>query len=399
MGLLTMGLCFAIVLWVMWKSLKKTDDAGRLVTKWVFSAILFGMLIYVGATTEAGWGGAFIIPIFGAVIGVILGITWAPNIAAIVASPLMGLYEGGGEPERKPFYSIAQARRKQGKYHEAQSEIRKQLEQFPNDFEGLMLLAEIYARNLRDMSEASKMIEQIVACGEHSPKNVAFALTCCADWHLEIDHNRDAAKEYFERIGELYPESEQSQQAAQRLAHLGSKQMIEEQRDRPRIALKVNQNHAGIGIDPNAAPIARMEDLNLTADELVKHLDEHPRDNEARENLAAIYADHYHRADLAVDQLEQLIGAPNQSSKYMVHCLNRMADVYIRLEADEAKARQTLGRIIEMFPGTAAAANAEKRMTLLPGEMKKNTQTQSVQLGVYDQNIGLKGQSPKRHTI
>ena len=54
---------------------------------------------------------------------------------------------GGGSEEviPKPAYSVAQSKQKQGKYLEAITEIRKQLERFPTDFEGQFLLAQIEA--------------------------------------------------------------------------------------------------------------------------------------------------------------------------------------------------------------------------------------------------------------
>src|SRR5690348_18087515 len=55
------------------------------------------------------------------------------------------------------------------------------------------------------------------------------------------------------------------------------------------------------------------------------HLEQHPLDTEAREKLAVIYADHYHRLDMATDELEQLIQQPNQPSRLVVRWLNLLA--------------------------------------------------------------------------
>jgi tetratricopeptide (TPR) repeat protein len=397
LGLAAMAAAFGVVLWALWKSLKKSYDPGSLLVKWIVTVVVFGMLIYLGVRAgSAGWGGAFIIPITGACLGIILGIMWAPSNGALLATPLMELYEGGEASEPKPLYSIAQAKRKQGKYRDAQTEVRKQLAKFPNDFEGWMLMGEIFARDFKDTAGASQCVDQIISSGEHTPRNVAFALTCLADWRLEIDHDRDAAREALERILELYPDTEQSHLAAQRIAHLSSKEMLQQQIDRPKIALKTFEGHPGLQTDPSQMPDLPPEDFAAKASELVRHLDEHPLDNDARETLAGIYADHYHRPELAAEQLEQLINTPNQPQKYVVHCLNRLVDVYVRVACDEASARQTLERILLLFPGTAAAANAEKRMTLLPAEMKRNVSSQSVAMGVYDQDIGLKGKVPKR---
>ena len=126
------------------------------------------------------------------------------------------------------------------------------------------------------------------------------------------------------------------------------------------------------------------------AAEYVKHLAEHPLDVEAREKLAVIYADHYHRLDLATDQLEQMIELPNQPSRLVVHWLNLLADLQIRCGADYETVRQTLQRIIDREPKLAAANIAHNRLALLKLEMKAKGENQSVRLGTYEQNLGLK---------
>jgi hypothetical protein len=67
------------------------------------------------------------------------------------------------------------------------------------------------------------------------------------------------------------------------------------------------------GWQENPAPFAPTEqEPGRVAAEYVKHLEEHPLDTDVRERLAVLYADHYHRLDLAADQLEQMITLPNQ---------------------------------------------------------------------------------------
>ena len=122
----------------------------------------------------------------------------------------------------------------------------------------------------------------------------------------------------------------------------------------------------------------------------MKHLEEHPLDTEARERLALIYSDHYDRLDLASDQLEQLIGHPNQPAKRVVHWLNLLADLQVRHGTSYETARGTLQRIIDLFPNAAAAQTARNRMDLLRLELKAKQQGQIVKMGIYQQDIGLK---------
>jgi len=127
---------------------------------------------------------------------------------------------------------------------------------------------------------------------------------------------------------------------------------------------------------------------------MVRHLEAHPLDTEARENLAVIYADHFDRLDLAADQLDQLIALPNQPGKRVVGWLNLLADLQIRHGADHETVRQTLARIGELFPDSVAAHAAARRLVHLKLELKAREKTGTVRLGTYEQDIGLKGGSP-----
>ena len=65
------------------------------------------------------------------------------------------MYDGGDEEiEPKPYYSIALSKRKLNRPLEAIVEIRKQLAKFPNDYEGVALLANIQAEDMKDLPGA-----------------------------------------------------------------------------------------------------------------------------------------------------------------------------------------------------------------------------------------------------
>lgn len=107
--------------------------------------------------------------------------------------------------------------------------------------------------------------------------------------------------------------------------------------------------------------------------------------------MAAIYGDRFQRLDLASDQLEQLISVPHQPAKQVVHWLNSLADLQIKLTEDATLARMTLQRIVDRFPKAAAAESALNRIAHLNLEFKRKQKSQAVKLGSYDQNLGLKG--------
>ena len=129
----------------------------------------------------------------------------------------------------------------------------------------------------------------------------------------------------------------------------------------------------------------------------VKHLEQHPQDTDVREKLALIYANHFQRLDLATAELVQLINEPNHPPKRVAHWLNLLADLQIKLGGDYEMVRQTLEKIIEAFPGLAAAEVAQMRLARLKLEFKgRETASPGVKLGEYEQNIGLKYGSPFR---
>ena len=398
-GLLALLAGAALTIWVIWKTIKKSEDPGRITYKWVISGIAFVFLVFLGTRIGAmGYAGAFIGPIVAAVCGVVLGILWAPHLGALIAKPFTSLYDGGEkEPERRPFYSIARAKQKRGNYGEAIAEVQKQLEIFPEDFEGWMFIAEIYAEDLKDNAEAQRCIAEILGHADHSPKNTVYALNRSADWHLKLASDRESAREALEEITRRFPGSEFSHTAAQRIAHLSSDRMLAEQRERPTIHLVHRDEH--IGLEGKVAdPRLPVEEAPAAAARLVEHLASYPEDVEAREQLAAIYADHYGRIDLASAQIEELIALPGATQKEIARWLNMLVDFHVRVGQDRAGARATLERIQSLFPHSAIASLAESRLAYLEGEFRKNSKSQVLKLGSYESDIGLKGRRPQPPT-
>ena len=139
----------AILGWVMWRCLKRTED-DRLIPKWIATALIAPIAVFVMISN-----GPFIGVPAAALLAIILGAMWAPNIGEFVAASLTSMFDGGiREVDATPFYSIAEARRKRGRYDEALAEVQKQLEKFPNDFQGWLLLAQIQADDLKDLRAA-----------------------------------------------------------------------------------------------------------------------------------------------------------------------------------------------------------------------------------------------------
>jgi tetratricopeptide (TPR) repeat protein len=385
----------ACMAWMLWRWLKSSDEPGVLIVRWIASVIVIGIVFAFAARARDEMSKIAAV-LVGAVGGLFMAIIWRQRFCEFVAGQISGLYTGGSaEPDPTPFYSIALGRRKRGQYDVALAEVQKQLERFPNDFTGWMLLAEIHAEDLKDLAAAQECIREILSQPGHAPKNIAFALNREADWHLKLNHDGVGARAALERILELLPDTEQAQLALQRIAHLAPSELLAERKEPRRIQLPSGPADLGLRDTPaDLRPVP--EDPVTTAANYVRHLEEFPFDNEAREKLALIYARHYQRLDLASDQLEQLIGSPNQPAKSVVHWLNLLADLQVDLAADPNLARQTLERITELYPGSAGAESARNRMAHLRLELRAKQQSQVVKLGSYEENIGLKGGPPRK---
>lgn len=380
------------IAWVFWRWLRASDEPVLLIIRWVITAVVLGFLFSFAARAKDEISKIAAI-LLAALCGVIMTLVWRQKFCDWVAGHFTSLYTGGKqEIDPAPFFSIAHARRKQGRYAEAIAEVRQQLTQFPNNFSGWMLLAEIQAEDLKDVGAAQHSVEQILLQEGHAAKNIAYALNRVADWHLKLTRDREAAQTALERIVQLLPGTEQEQLALQRIAHLTPAEMLVEQEEPRRIAIQAREQNIGLRMEPLDLR-APEEDPAEMANKFVQHLEQFPFDHDTREKLALLYARHYQRLDLATDQLEQLINIPNQPPKMIVRWLNLLADVQVELGTDLELPKQTLQRIVEQNPKSAAAENALSRIAHLKLELRPKQQNQAIKLGSYEQNIGLKRRS------
>jgi tetratricopeptide (TPR) repeat protein len=386
------AIAILIVLAFVVMTIIRSEEPARMVVKWFATVLVLGFMFWkvaplVGA---GGYGGAFVGMPLTAVCGLFLAIIWRHTIADLIATPFGNLYSGGKTPPTpQPLYSTAQALQKQGRYHEAIFAAREQLEKFPRDLEGHMLIAEVQAVHLQDLPGAEQTIEQYCAQPAHHPKNIAFVLYAMADWYLAVGRDREGAERCFNRILERLPDTEFSLGAAQRLAHLASPDMIAGRHDERVIPVPETDQRMGLRAARTRIPFSEVSEEDK-ATYYVEHLQAHPLDWEAREKLAAIYADHYQRLDLATDQIEQLVAQPNAPSRNVVRWLNLLADIQVRSGADYESVKATLERIIERNPEYAAADQARSRISRLKLEIRGKEKNQAVKLGSYEKNIGLK---------
>jgi len=388
--LVLVGLAGCFMFWTV----KKAEDPARMIVKWVVTVVMVALLVSEVRAMQRDPGAALVGLAVTLISGIVLTIVWRRNLINLVADPIASLYTGGDEPpDPHPFYSVARARQKQGRYPEAVEEILKQLARFPTDVEGHLLLAEVQAENLKDLPAAEMTIERFCEQPGHAPQNITFALYSMADWHLKVGQDRQGAQRFLEKVIQMLPDTEFALGAAQRIAHLGTAEMLLSPYDRKKFVVPEGVRNLGLLKRPPPSP--RVEkDPELLAADYVRQLEEHPLDMETRERLAVIYADHYKRLDLATDELEQMLAQPNQPGRLLVHWLNLLADLQVRAGADYETVKQTLQRVIDRDPSMAPAQIARNRLALLRLELKPNENKQPVKMGSYEQNIGLKKGPP-----
>src|SRR5436305_1875122 len=192
-GVLMIATVLGTTVWLLIWSLKRSEDPAKLLFKWVLTFVFIGGLLAIVMKIGFEDNSAMLIPGVCAIFGVALGITWAPHWGAIMARPFTAMFDGGSTPpDPKPFYSVAFARRKQGRYEEAVKEIQEQLQRFPDDFTGQIMLAQIQAEDLKDLAGAQQIIQRICNQERHSPAQISGALMQLADWQLKYWQDPDS---------------------------------------------------------------------------------------------------------------------------------------------------------------------------------------------------------------
>jgi hypothetical protein len=270
-------------------------------------------------------------------------------------------------PKRRPRYSRAIARIKFGNYSAAENEILRQLEANENDFDGWMMLAELQATRFNELDEAEKIILDVCVQPDTTPSQISTALHKLADWQITLTANPEAAARSLRLICDRLPESHLAMMAAARIAQLPTNQQYHEQRnpkpipvpELPSIMNSTSRFAAG-----RAETDAALAQVN----QLTEALTRNPDSVSDRERLARLLAEPLGKADLAIEQIELLLGLGNQPAVKRAEWLALIANWQLQLQHDETAARATLEKIIAEFPHTPHAFTAQRRLNLLKSE-------------------------------
>jgi tetratricopeptide (TPR) repeat protein len=363
------------------KCYRQSADRRTLVIKWAATLLLVLLMPVVFWLHNPRVLLFFLVPC------VILAFVWLPNLVETALSPLLGAFTGGTEEaETKPFYFIANAKRMKSLPQEAADEVRKQLEKFPGDVTGMMLLAAIQAEDLRDVVAAKATIDELLEQPDLKPQQIATALHTLADWQLQFGPDAEAARETLEHVIRTLPDSQFSHAAEQRIAHLADVVATRDFRENAKFEVRPGERDIGLKKTPNAAAVS--SDPEELAEQYVRQLEKYPNDTDTREKLAVLYAEHFQRLDLAADQLEQLISVPDETPKHVARWLNLLATFHVAAH-DEESARNALRRIIQKFPKASHAEIAARRLSNLRNELKSGISSSAKTLGNYQKDLGL----------
>jgi hypothetical protein len=307
----------------------------------------------------------------------VLFLVWAGRGMAMglavmaVLAPIAGYGPAILRPKKMPpMYARAVARMKFGKYSEAEEEVIKQLELREDDFEGWLMLADLYANNFHDIGEAEQTILEICDQPRTTPSQVAVALHKLADWYLKLKSDPDAARRALGVIMNRLPGTHLARMAQLRIDQLPrtSEELREQQTNKP-VFLPALHDPLDDGKNAPAQEIdlatARRREAQLQA-----RIKQGPEDPAPREELARLYAGDLGKPDVAIAQAQCLLALPHQSPEKRAGWMGLIATWQIEGLKDVPVGQETLRQIIREFPQTSTAFAAQRRLLHLSAEEK-----------------------------
>jgi tetratricopeptide (TPR) repeat protein len=271
-------------------------------------------------------------------------------------------------PERAPLphYTRAIVNIKFGKYADAERAIIGELEKFENDFDGWLMLAELYAKQFNDVGEAERTVFELCDDPKTTVSQKSVALHKLADWQLQLRGDPIAARQALEEIVRRMPGTHLARMAQLRCRQLPTtKQEWDEQHARGR---KLSMPALNDDLDETAkenVPETDPKEAEAAANRFVEKLKLDPNDVEAREKLARIFAERLGQAELGINQLELLLEMPEQPSNKMAEWIGLMAAWRLKYFDDREAAQKLLQRLIKEFPQSVQAFAAQRRLKLM----------------------------------
>jgi hypothetical protein len=276
-----------------------------------------------------------------------------------------------GPPEKVlPVYSRALAALNFDKPAEAEAAVLEELESFEGDFEGWMLLAELYAKNFGDLPGAENLIRETCAEPSITPSQLAVAFHRLADWQLQLAADPAGARRALEEICRRYPNSHLDKMARLRMDKLPAttQELLAPKKVRlPTLRRDLDET------GPAAAPQLTRDQAQSQVRQAIERLEKDPDDFAAREDLARLYVEELEETDLGLYQVELLLSVPDPPPGKAAEWLAMTAAWQLRHQRDQAAGRQTLERLLRLYPQSRQAFSAQRRLNLMDIEAKMRT--------------------------
>jgi hypothetical protein len=289
--------------------------------------------------------------------------------ASVVLGPIAG-YTPGILARKKtpPMYARAIARMKFGKYNEAELEIISELEKCEDDFDGWMMLAELYAKHFNDLSEAEQTVMELCDQPHTTPSQLSVALHRLSEWHLKLGDNPDAARRALQVICDRLPGTHLAHMAQLRINQLpGTTEELREMRNPRPIPLPGSHTEVNVVTTVPDKKVDKAEATKM-ANLCVEKLTQDPNDIPAREKLARLMAERLDQVDQALEQLTLLLNLPQAPAEKRAGWLSLMANWHINQRQDLDSGRKILERLIREFPNSVEAAFARRKIQSLDVE-------------------------------
>ena len=285
--------------------------------------------------------------------------------ATVILGPIAGCAPAVLHTRKTPpMYARAVARIKFGKYAEAEWEIIRELEKCEDDFDGWMMLAELYANQFQDLAEAEQTILEICDHPNTTPSQLSIALHRLADWHLKLGGDPDAARRALQVVCDRLRGSHLAHMAQLRINQLPAtaEDLREEQARRPipLPALRDPLDEARAPGEPT--PEADPKDALRQANACVDRLRQNPNYVPAREKLARLLAEHLNQPERGLEQLTLLLNIPEQPPDKYAEWLALAAAWNLKYRQDHLGARRFLERLVREFPHSPQAFAARRRL-------------------------------------
>lgn len=263
---------------------------------------------------------------------------------------------------RAPSYSQAIARIKFGKYAEAEQEVIEELERCESDFNGWMLLAELYALHFNEFDQAEQTIIGLCEQPGMTASEVSVALHRLADWQLDLRNDPGAARRCMDAISKRYPGTHLDKMAQLRKHRIPETagELAEQRRSRtfhlPALHDELEASGAEVAVNPEEA----RERANYLSEKLTRD----PNDVEAREEFARqLFKLNRHGA--ADAQLDLLLDMEGQAARHRAEWLALKAAWLRRQDPGDPRVRGLLERLVREFPDTPQELAALRQIHLM----------------------------------